>query len=163
MLSKSGVSLGNFYDNLPKKRMAVGVLLFFAGKILIVKPSYKDYWSVPGGIVEKDESLREACERETEEEIGLKVRIERLLCVDYLEERDGVDENLQFIFSGGELTELQVGKIKIDGNEIIDFRFLDPKDALLMLSERLKKRMGESLKALESGTSHYLENGENAI
>jgi ADP-ribose pyrophosphatase YjhB (NUDIX family) len=47
----------NYIKNLPKKRMASGVVFFNeAGEILVVKPGYKDHWSVPGGVIEKDES-----------------------------------------------------------------------------------------------------------
>ena len=44
----------DYYKHLPKKRMGVGAL-FLSGKndLLIVKPNYKDHWSIPGGVVEE--------------------------------------------------------------------------------------------------------------
>lgn len=58
--------MGNqYYKGLPKKRMGVGALfLNDKNEILIVKPSYKDHWSVPGGVVDENESPRQACIRE---------------------------------------------------------------------------------------------------
>jgi len=43
----------DYYKSLPMKRMGSGALFFdSAGRILIVKPSYKDVWEIPGGVVE---------------------------------------------------------------------------------------------------------------
>lgn len=47
-----------YYKNLPQKRMAVAALFFNErGEILILKPSYKEDWILPGGVVELNESL----------------------------------------------------------------------------------------------------------
>lgn len=63
-----------YYKTLPKKRMAVGVLFFNSNnELLIVKPSYKSGWSIPGGVIEQDESPRMGFIREVKEEIGLDV------------------------------------------------------------------------------------------
>jgi len=40
------------------------------------------YWVLPGGAVERGESVEEAALREIEEETGLRVRLDRLLFVD---------------------------------------------------------------------------------
>jgi hypothetical protein len=47
------------------------------------KPTYRDYWLLPGGHVEEGELPREAVKREVEEEIGLSVRIGPLLSIDF--------------------------------------------------------------------------------
>lgn len=45
--------LTEFYNSLLKKQIAAGVLFFDnKGELLIVKPSYKNHWSVPGGVIE---------------------------------------------------------------------------------------------------------------
>src|SRR3989344_3404718 len=108
-----------FYKNLPVKRMGAGALIFNdAGQLLLVKPHYKDYWSIPGGIIDKEESPRQACLREVEEEIGIKLESVKFLCVDWVSTKGDKNENLQFIFYGGKLTKDQVGKIEIDDKEI---------------------------------------------
>ena len=46
----------NYYSTLPTKRMGAAVIFFNQKKeILIVKPTYKDHWSLPGGTVNKNE------------------------------------------------------------------------------------------------------------
>lgn len=152
-----------YYRNLPKKRMAATALILNADdEILIVKPSYKDHWLVPGGVVEKDESPKEACLREAKEEIGLELNDNdiRFLCVDYTSDKDGKGESLQFVFSGGKLSENEMQNIELDGKEIVDHRFVNIDDALLLLSEKLGKRLARSIDALKDNTVIYLENGE---
>jgi 8-oxo-dGTP diphosphatase len=46
---------------LPMKDMSVGALVFNEPEELLVKPTYKDGWEIPGGIVEQDESPTQAC------------------------------------------------------------------------------------------------------
>jgi len=56
--------------------LGVGALIFEEDKILLVeraKEPLKGYWSLPGGIVETGERLKEAVRREVLEETGLDV------------------------------------------------------------------------------------------
>ena len=79
------------------------------GRILVVKPTYSREWMLPGGRVERGETPHAAAIRETREETGLEVALERLLLVDARRARD-----TSFIFAGrvtgGEL-EPQLGEI----------------------------------------------------
>jgi ADP-ribose pyrophosphatase YjhB (NUDIX family) len=60
-----------YYKNLPKKRMAAGALILNKNnEILIVKPNYRDQWLIAGGVIEENESPKDACLREVKEEIG---------------------------------------------------------------------------------------------
>ncbi|MGW0970924.1 NUDIX domain-containing protein [Streptomyces sp. NPDC002516] len=53
-------------------RMAAGALFFDAdGRVLMVEPTYKDYWDIPGGYVETGESPLQAADREVHEELGI--------------------------------------------------------------------------------------------
>ena len=54
-------------------------------RLLILKPTYKSGWTVPGGQIEATgESPWEGCRREVSEETGLQVSTGRLVCVDFL-------------------------------------------------------------------------------
>ena len=57
---------------LPKKRVASGALIFNEKEeFIIVEPSYKSDWEIPGGGIEKNESPQEALIREIKEELGV--------------------------------------------------------------------------------------------
>ncbi len=63
----------------PEKPIAgVGVIIFNEGKVLIIKRAFdpsKNKWSIPGGVVELGEKVRDAARREVREELGLEVEI----------------------------------------------------------------------------------------
>src|SRR5687768_13117678 len=58
------------------------------GRILVVKPTYTREWMLPGGRVERGETPHGAAIRETREETGLDVALQRLLLVDARRARD---------------------------------------------------------------------------
>ena len=67
------------YDD-PK--VAVGVLATRNGKLLLVRRDqdpHRGAWSFPSGFVDAGEGLEQAAIRETEEETGLDIRIQRQL------------------------------------------------------------------------------------
>jgi 8-oxo-dGTP diphosphatase len=74
------------------------------GRLLILKPTYKSGWTMPGGVVEADgETPWQACLRETREECGLELRHGRLVCVDFLRPRPGRPGGMRFLFGCGAL------------------------------------------------------------
>jgi len=51
------------------------------GRLLLQRRSDNGRWGLPGGRIEPGESAEEACAREVEEEMGLQVRVTRLIGV----------------------------------------------------------------------------------
>lgn len=150
----------DYYKNLPKKRMASGALILNEkDEVLIVKPNYKDGWSIPGGSVDENESPRQACLRETKEEIGLDLKEVKFLCLDYKENNGDKGESLQFVFFGGKLNDDEIKNIKLDQKEISEYKFLKINEASLLLGEGLKTRLPKCLEALKNNSVIYLENG----
>jgi ADP-ribose pyrophosphatase YjhB (NUDIX family) len=91
------------------------------GRILVVRTTYLGPgWMLPGGRVERGETPHEAAVRETREETGLRVELDRLLLLDAHRSRD-----VSFVFGGtiigGEL-EPELGEIAevgwVDRSEI---------------------------------------------
>jgi 8-oxo-dGTP diphosphatase len=54
-----------------------GNLIVEGGKVLLIYRSKEEYWEVPGGKVENDESPTQAAVREAEEEIGIEFELEK--------------------------------------------------------------------------------------
>ena len=54
------------------------------GDVLLVKPNYRDHWSLPGGILEDGEPPHVGCAREVREELGLSVPMGPLLAVAWI-------------------------------------------------------------------------------
>lgn len=150
-----------YFKALPKKKMGAGVLLFNDNdEILIVRPSYKDHWSIPGGVVDENESPREAGLRETKEEVGVNLDDIKFLCVEYT--RKNKDENLFFLFGGGKLNSRQIDEIRTDPDEIREFRFAKIEEAaeLIGSSSVLSKILLKCPDIIKNNIPIYLENGE---
>jgi 8-oxo-dGTP diphosphatase len=148
----------SFYAALPTKQVAVGCLFFDdVGRVLIVKPTYKDGWELPGGVVEENESPLDACGREVAEELGLDRLPTRLLGVDYRTAVDGVrGDALRFVFLGGVLTATDVSAIRLAAAELSEWRFaaVDELDGMLIPVAARRVRA-----LLDEGAVGYLEEG----
>jgi len=68
----------------PCPLIGVGVLVFDKDRVLLVKRERdpgKGRWSIPGGLLEVGEPLKEGARRETKEETGIDVEVDDLLDV----------------------------------------------------------------------------------
>lgn len=64
--------------------LAVDAIILYDHKIVLIKrknPPYEDYYALPGGFVEKGETVEQALIRESKEETGLDVEILKLVGV----------------------------------------------------------------------------------
>jgi len=134
-----------YYKSLPTKRMGSGVLFFNSqSEILLVQPTYKETWEIPGGVVETNESPRNAAIREVREELGIDLSSTlKLLCVEYMAGNAEISEALMFIFTGDPLTEKQISNIRPKSDEIRSFHFFTIEEAVpllgTVLGDRVKK------------------------
>lgn len=67
-----------------KRVSADAIIRDHQGRILLVDPQYKPDWDTPGGMVEANESPRDAVHRELNEELGLDLQVGALLVVDWV-------------------------------------------------------------------------------
>ena len=143
---------------LPKKRISAGILLFDEQKrLLVVEPVYKETWEIPGGVVEANESPRQAVQRELQEELGLTVEVQRLLAVDYTAETAERTESLHFVFLGPTLTKELIEAIRLPAEELRSYRFLSPKKAVKLLNKKLRRRVRRCLGIVNGKKLLYLE------
>ncbi len=139
--------------------MAAGALFVDdRDRILLVHPTYKPYWDIPGGYVEHGESPLEACIREIEEELGLRVEMTDLLTVDWAPREDEGDK-LLFIFDGGSLATSQLDGIHFGDGEIAEYAFVGEAELDQLTIPRLARRLRASLHARIGRHPVYLQHG----
>lgn len=131
-----------------------------AGRLLILKPTYKKGWTIPGGQVDADgESPWDACRRETREECGLVVERARLACVDYLPPKPSRPGGVRFLFDCGAFPESTFENVVLQEEEIADWRLAELTEALELLSGPLRRRIAQTADRVYCV---YLEDGRPA-
>ena len=108
---------------LPAIPASAGAMIFDpAGRLLILKPTYKSGWTIPGGVMEVGETPWAACQREVREECGLTVENGRLACVDFRPPHHGQPGGLRFLFDCGALPEESLAALVLQLGEISNGR-----------------------------------------
>lgn len=151
-----------YFRRLPRKRMAAGVLLRDAeGKVVLIEPSYKKSWEIPGGVVEMGEPPWTAAERELEEELGLVRRGMQALVIDHVPSADdGTPEGLAWVFDGGLLTDEERAGLHGTDPEVKSVHLLAIDDVSSRAKASLSRRMQAALQAaLDQQTNVYCEAG----
>ena len=95
-------------------------------RILLVRNSYRNEWSIPGGMLKRGETWEAAAVRETLEEVGLKLNQKELVFIAEVAGDLGPLNRTHFfeVLVGGPID------IKIDGFEITRAEFVMPEEAL---------------------------------
>ena len=146
---------------LPAIPASAGALIFDRdGGLLILKPTYKKGWTIPGGVMEADgETPWQACQREVREECGLQVRRGRLVCVDFRRPRPGRPGGIRFLFDCGAFGPKTLASVVLQAEEIAESRILPLPEALPLLSKPVRRRVRAAARA---SSLVYLEDGRPA-
>ncbi len=140
-------------------RVAAGAVFFDArGRVLLVQPTYKPHWEVPGGYVEPGESPAAACVREVREELGIDMDLGQLLVVDWAP-NPGEGDKLLFLFDGGDLHPEQEAGIVLDPAELSACAFTDRERFDELLIPRLTRRLHLAVEARSTSRAVYAEHG----
>jgi 8-oxo-dGTP diphosphatase len=141
-----------------RKRVAADVLIRDqAGLILLVEPTYKEFWDLPGGMAEANEPPRAAAERELREELGLDTRVGRLLVLDWDGPHGPWDDQLVFVFDSDPLSDDQLANLRVLDSELASFAFLPVDEAVQRLRADMADRLTSAINARESGRTVYGE------
>jgi 8-oxo-dGTP diphosphatase len=147
----------------PVASMGASAVLFTdgAGQVLLVEPTYKDGWEFPGGCVEPGESPWEAAVREVKEEVGLDLGAVApvLLCVDWLRPSAQRSGGFRLMFDGGVLTSEDLAGVRLPPAELASFALVAPGKADGFLPPGRLRRLRACLRARQSGTVAYLQEG----
>ena len=156
-----------WHGSLPGVVAAAGGLIHdSAGNVLVVKPNYRDHWTLPGGICEFGEAPHAGCAREVAEEIGLSLPVGRLLCVDWQPASPAYGPaarpGVYFIFDCGMLPSLS--GIRLQADELDDCKFAAQEALADLLPSFALPRVQAAIAARESGCVRYvpLRDGDGA-
>jgi len=145
-------------EPLPRKRAAATMLFTDpAGCVLVVKPTYKRRWELPGGAVENGESPSAAATREVAEELGIDRAAGALLAVDYVSAGGDRSEGLIVVFDGGAIDDPAC--LRLPADELSDWAFVAPARLADYLPPRKARRARAGLRARADRRAIYLEDG----
>ena len=132
-----------------------GLITDTTGRVLLVKPNYRDHWSLPGGICEHGEPPQTGCARELAEELGMDIGVGRLLVTDWSQPY-GADARpiMHFVFDGGQLED--GSGIVVQESELDGFEFVAAADLPAYLPAYGLVRVRGALRARESGRALFL-------
>jgi 8-oxo-dGTP diphosphatase len=146
----------SWFASLPGVVIAGGGLITdTAGRVLLVKPNYRDLWSLPGGICEHGEPPQAGCARELAEELGMDIGVGRLLVIDWSQPY-GADARpiMHFVFDGGQLA--NGSGIVVQESELDGFEFVAVPDLPGYLPPYGLARVSGALRAREAGRALFL-------
>ncbi|MFJ4850016.1 NUDIX domain-containing protein [Streptomyces sp. NPDC088733] len=147
-----------YIESLPKILAGASTLFRDAdGRILIAETTYREdgKWVLPGGTIESadGETPREGARRETLEEIGLDVEPGELLAVDWIQGVPGRPPLASFLFDGGVLDDASLAAVRLQAEELSDWRMATPDEAEAYLSPGLYRRVRAALAALAAAST----------
>jgi 8-oxo-dGTP diphosphatase len=147
----------DYLASLPRTRGAAAALLTDElGRILLVKPTYKEGWLMPGGVIELGESPLEACVRECREELGFVPRLDGIVCYDWVPPAGAVDGSNFWLFAGG-VTAEDVAGIVLPPDELSAHRLATAAEIPGLVAPHIARRIASCLSG--AGRPLYLEDG----
>jgi 8-oxo-dGTP pyrophosphatase MutT (NUDIX family) len=135
---------------------ACAVVLDGDGRVLLQQRSDNQRWALPGGHVERGETVTEAVVREVEEETGCHVRPIRLAGVYSAPEETThryPSGDVSYYVAVCFLCELVDGETRPDGNESTAVSWLTPDKARAILWERHVVRLDDALSDREDAAA----------
>ncbi|HMI09222.1 MAG TPA: NUDIX hydrolase [Candidatus Saccharimonadales bacterium] len=117
----------NWHNNLPAKPCGAAMICVNKeNKMLAVKASYKDHWSVPGGVVDEGESPQKAALRELQEEVNISLVSSQIKFVDvvYHHPQDDRKDFVHFLFMATNVNATATP----DMHEIVEAKWVSPKE-----------------------------------
>ena len=145
-----------WFAQLPTVFAAAGALFTDpAGRVLLVKPNYRDHWSLAGGVLEDGEPPHIGCRREVAEELGLDIEPGPLLVVGWAGPDDVRPRPVvRSVFDGGVLTDDM--PVRLQESELDDYRFVDVGDLARYLPPAITAQVVAALRSRGTGATVYL-------
>lgn len=149
-----------YLAGLPKKRTTAGALFSDdLGRTLLIEPTYKTSWQLPGAVVDADESPFSATIRATRDKLGLRIRPGRLLVVDWVPPDPNRIEGVMFVYEGPTPSPDQLAAITLPEARIRSWAWCTEEELHDRLPPHMFRRTREARRARVEGTTLYLEAG----
>ena len=129
-LTLTGEESGEVRSSWAVPLVGVGAVVVRDGRVLLVKranPPGKGQWAIPGGLVEKGETLQEAAEREIREETGLVIRAGKPFYTFDIIQR-GENGRIEFHYVIVDMAADYVGGAPKAGDDALDARWVSAGD-----------------------------------
>lgn len=150
-----------WYAQLPTTYAAAGALINdHAGNVLLVKPNYRDHWTLPGGIVDHNEPPEAACAREITEELGIDLLVGRLLVIDWAPAYGRRPRPITYFLFDGGVFDGKTG-ITLQLAELDEYAFVDPDRVGVHADSHTTARIPAALTARANSTTIYLPEQAN--
>lgn len=143
---------------LPTKRLiSQGVLRNDRDQVLLCQLTYKLEWDLPGGVVDQGESPAACVGRECREELGVDLRVGRLLTTSWLPPYRGWDDAVLFLFDLGRVDPAWLQTLTLQTREIVAAHWCDPDELGTYAAPYTVRALTQ---AIATPPQPYLENGE---
>jgi 8-oxo-dGTP diphosphatase len=116
--------------------LTVDAVIFKGSRVLLVKRAidpYRGCWGIPGGFLNRDETLEECLKREVKEETGLSVSPGKLIGIYDDPKRDPRGRVISIAYTA----EIKGGEIRPEEGEISDIMFSDTLPENMVPSHKL--------------------------
>lgn len=146
-----------WYAQLPSFYATTAALITEAdtGRVLLVKPTYRDHWAVPGGYLEAGECPQDGCARELHEELGLHLNVGALLVLDWAPPAGPRPRALiSMTFDAGTIPAATA--LRLPADELSAYDFLEPDVAATRLPADVAPRIAAAIEARRTGRAAYL-------
>lgn len=105
----------------------VGAIVFNEGQLLVIKDRFTMSYKLPGGYIDKNESIKNALKREVYEETGINIEFESIVNIGHFRHGQFEESSLYIVCTAKDLSKA----ITInDISEIADARWMDVEDFL---------------------------------
>ena len=107
--------------------VGVGAIVLNEGRLLVIKDRFSTGYKLPGGHIDKNESIKNAVKREVYEETGINIEFESIVNIGHFRNGQFGESNLYIVCTAKALSK----NITInDSSEIAEAIWIDPEDFL---------------------------------
>ena len=107
--------------------VGVGAIVLDGNKLLVIKDRFVPGYKLPGGHIDKDESIKDAIKREVYEETGIQIEFESIVNIGHFKNGQFGESNLYLVCTAIALSK----EINIyDSKEIVEAKWMNIEDFL---------------------------------